>query len=126
MPALFRRILIWASGGAVAGVSYAIATAPAVRTVIISLLIGSLTGAVAGVVASIRAARFVQAALTGAATGLSVGLLSFLLFEQQLGFVQHVAGEIIGCLAAMLIVRYLIDHLRGGSALSSQLWRQPE
>jgi hypothetical protein len=26
----------------------------------------------------------------------------------------------------MLIVRYLIDHLRGGSALSSQLWRQPE
>jgi hypothetical protein len=92
----------------------------------ISLFIGGLSGAVAGLVANIRVARFVQAALTGAAIGLSVGLLSYWLFEQQHGFVQHLTGEIIGCTLAMLIARFLIDYLRGGSALSSLLWRQPQ
>jgi hypothetical protein len=113
---------IWVSGGVAAGVMYALVTTPNVRTVLISLVIGGLTGAVAGFVASIGAARFVQAALTGAAIGLSVGLLSFWLFQQQRGFVLHVAGEVIGCTLAMLISRYLIDCLPGGSALGSQLW----
>ncbi len=92
----------------------------------LSLFIGGLTGAVAGLVASIPAARFVQGALTGAAAGISVGLLSFWLFEQQHSFVPHVGAEIVGCTSAVLIFRYLIDHLRGGSTLSAQLWMQPK